>query len=251
MESTTRPLMTGLFPDRASAERGYSALTERGYSKDDVNLAMSDETRKHFSAAGVETELGTKAAEGAGVGGAIGGTIGAIAAAIAAVGTSLVLPGLGLVVAGPLAAAIAGAGAGAATGGLVGALIGWSIPEERVKQYEEGLKNGGVLLGVHPRTDADADYLNQHWTANNATDVYRPGSPNRDPISGALGAHPIGTGVGAAAGGVAAGAAIGSVAGPVGTAVGAAAGAIVGGLAGKGVAESIDPTVDDGARPLR
>ena len=73
----------------------------------------------------------------------------------------------------------------------------------------------------------------------------KAGSPNRDPISGAPGAHPVGVGVGAAAGGMAAGAAVGTVAGPLGTAVGAAVGAIVGGLAGKGVAESIDPTVED------
>jgi hypothetical protein len=71
-------------------------------------------------------------------------------------------------------------------------------------------------------------------------------TPNRDPISGAPGAHPLGVGVGAAAGGMAAGAAIGTVAGPVGTAVGAAVGAVVGGLAGKGVAEAIDPTVELG-----
>ena len=51
-------------------------------------------------------ELGSKAAEGAGVGGAIGGTVGAILAAIAAVGTTIAIPGLGLVIAGPLAAAI-------------------------------------------------------------------------------------------------------------------------------------------------
>jgi len=68
---------------------------------------------------------------------------------------------------------------------------------------------------------------------------------NRDPITGAPGAHPVGTGVGAAAGGAAAGAAIGSIAGPVGTAVGIVAGAVVGGLAGKGVAEAVDPTVED------
>jgi uncharacterized protein YcfJ len=68
---------------------------------------------------------------------------------------------------------------------------------------------------------------------------------NRDPITGAPGAHPVGTGIGAAAGGAAAGAAIGTVAGPVGTAVGMAAGAIAGGLAGKSVAEKIDPTVED------
>jgi len=67
---------------------------------------------------------------------------------------------------------------------------------------------------------------------------------NLDPLSGAPGAHPVGTGLGAAAGGAAAGAAVGTVAGPLGTAVGAAVGAVVGGLAGKGIAEAIDPTAE-------
>lgn len=67
---------------------------------------------------------------------------------------------------------------------------------------------------------------------------------NRDPISGARGAHPVGTGLGAAAGGAAAGAAIGTIAGPLGTAAGMVVGAVVGGLAGKGVAEKINPTVE-------
>ena len=69
---------------------------------------------------------------------------------------------------------------------------------------------------------------------------------NRDPISGAAGAHPVGTGVGAASGGIAAGALAGTVAGPVGTVVGAAIGAVAGGLAGKGIAEVIDPTAEEG-----
>ncbi len=177
--STANPgssrLVTGLFPDRASAESAYGTAHERGYSKDDVNLVMSDDTRKqHFTGktAGRETELGNKAAEGAGIGGAIGGTVGAIAAAIAAVGTTLVLPGLGLVIAGPLAAAVAGAGAGAAGGGLVGALVGWNMPEERVKEYEEGVKNGGILMGVHARDDADAAHLEGQWRAHGGRDVY-------------------------------------------------------------------------------
>lgn len=69
---------------------------------------------------------------------------------------------------------------------------------------------------------------------------------NRDPITGAPGAHPVGTGVGAAAGGMAAGAAAGTVAaGPIGTLVGTAAGAVIGGLAGKAAAEHFDPTAED------
>lgn len=68
---------------------------------------------------------------------------------------------------------------------------------------------------------------------------------NRDPLTGAAGSHPVGTGLGAAAGGMAAGAAVGTVAGPVGTVLGAAAGAVVGGLAGKAVGEAVDPTRED------
>ncbi len=71
------------------------------------------------------------------------------------------------------------------------------------------------------------------------------GDANRDPLTGAPGSHPVGTGIGAVVGGAAAGAATGTVAGPVGTVIGAAVGAVVGGLAGKGVAEAIDPTVED------
>ena len=70
-------------------------------------------------------------------------------------------------------------------------------------------------------------------------------SANTDPITGAPGAHPVGTGVGALAGGMAAGAVAGSVAGPVGTVIGAVVGAVAGGMAGKAVAEQIDPTAED------
>jgi len=64
---------------------------------------------------------------------------------------------------------------------------------------------------------------------------------NRDPISGAPGSHPVGTGVGAA-GGATAGAIIGSIFGPIGTLIGGSIGAAAGGAAGHNVAESIDPT---------
>ena len=77
-----------------------------------------------------------------------------------------------------------------------------------------------------------------------ANDTTKTGA-NRDPLTGAPGAHPVGTAAGAVAGGIATGAAVGTVAGPIGTAIGAAVGAVVGGLAGKGIAEQIDPTRED------
>ncbi|HET9340942.1 MAG TPA: hypothetical protein VFQ55_18210 [Casimicrobiaceae bacterium] len=78
--------------------------------------------------------------------------------------------------------------------------------------------------------------------ANMSKDTARERA-NLDPITGAPGSHPVGTGLGAA-GGAAAGAAVGAAAGPVGAVVGAVVGGVAGGLAGKGVAEMIDPTVE-------
>ena len=170
-------LVTGLFNDRESAESAYRSVESRGYGRDDVNVVMSDEARaRHFGSEDPQsgtTELGSKAAEGAGIGGAIGGGLGAVLAAVAAIGTSLVLPGVGLVVAGPLAAALAGAGAGGAAGGIIGALIGWGIPDERVAHYEEGLKRGGILMAVRPKSDEDAAWLENDWRANRGEHVYR------------------------------------------------------------------------------
>lgn len=174
MEQTTTKsgMLTGMFNDRQSVEDAYADLHERGYTKDDINLVMSDETRKkHFSKG--DTEIGSKALEGAGTGSAIGGGIGAIAGAIAAIGTSLVIPGLGLIVAGPIAAALAGAGAGGVAGGLIGALVGSGMNEERARLYESGVKDGKIVMGVKPRNDEDAAYLESDWNSRKAEQVYR------------------------------------------------------------------------------
>lgn len=220
-------VVSGLFNDRDSVERAYSSLRSRGYSEDDVNLLMSDDTRsRYFGEGSPDTELGSKALEGAGAGSAIGGTLGAIIGGIAAIGTNVFLPGLGLVVAGPLAAALAGAGAGGLTGGLVGALIGSGIPEEHAAEYESGIKNGGIYMGVNARNDDDAQYFHNEFSRNG-------------------GSHVVGTGLGVA-GGALAGAAIGSAIAPgVGTAIGGVAGGIAGGATGHEAAEAVNPQPGD------
>ncbi len=168
-------MMTGMFSDRENTERAYNTLNERGYSKDDIDLIMSDETRKsHFSDDKVkDTEVGTKAAEGAGKGSAIGGTLGAIGGVIAAIGTSVAIPGLGLVIAGPLAAGLAGAGAGGLTGGIIGGLVGAGIPEARAKLYDKGVKEGNIVIGVRPRNEEDAEHIEREWRENQGREIYR------------------------------------------------------------------------------
>src|SRR3954470_12817572 len=91
----------------------------------------------------------------------------------------------------------------------------------------------------------DEKYSNTGRTATAELDHETRHDANPDPITGAPGAHPVGTGVGAASGAVAGAALGGAVGGPVGAVVGAAVGGVAGGLAGKGVAEGVNPTAED------
>src|SRR6266852_4144506 len=151
----SKNFVTGLFKTRAAAEAAVDAIIKRGYTRDDISVLMSDSTKdKEFA---VQTR--SHAADGLGIGSVIGGTVGAVLAAIAAVGTSIAIPGLGLFIAGPIAAALAGAGAGGATGGLIGLLIGTGIPEHRAKVYDTGVRGGGILLGVQAKSSDEVDRL--------------------------------------------------------------------------------------------
>ena len=132
---------------------------------------MSDETRdRYFTNSEHDSELGDKVAENAGKGSLIGGGIGAVVGAVAAIGTNVIFPGLGLVIAGPLAAGLAGAGAGAATGGLVGALTGTGVSEDEAKYYENEIKDGGIYMGYKPKSEDDAKVTYDRWY-NDDTDA--------------------------------------------------------------------------------
>src|SRR4029450_651733 len=90
--------VTGLYRTPEQAAKAYDHLTTKhGYKRDDLDVLMSDDTRRRYypdATPGKDLSPGTKAAEGLGVGSAIGGGLGAAFAAIFAVGTSVVIPGL-------------------------------------------------------------------------------------------------------------------------------------------------------------
>lgn len=153
-------MTTEIFKNPQDAEKAYNDAIEAGYKPEDINVLMSESSRKkHYDS--VLVKEGNKAASAAGMGSVGGAAVGGVVAALAAIGTSLIVPGLGLVVAGPLAAGLAGAGAGSMAGGIVGALIGLGISEDKAKHFESGIKDGGIVLGVND-TRADAQ-LGDKW----------------------------------------------------------------------------------------
>jgi hypothetical protein len=54
---------------------------------------------------------------------------------------------------------------------LVTALASRRLPEQRAALYDDGVRAGGIVLGVTPRTSADAQQLNYEWMAAGATQI--------------------------------------------------------------------------------
>jgi hypothetical protein len=167
-------MVTGLFKDSKSVDRAYDSVAKRGYGTGDINVVMSEDTRKRYFSDDrhIKNERGSKAAEGGDLGGPIGGTIGTLIPVLAAAGAVLAFPALGLVLAGPVAVSLAGAGAAGLAFGLIGALSDWGIPEERVRQYEAGIQDGGILMGVKPRSAKDARFIEKQWKASGGQHVH-------------------------------------------------------------------------------
>lgn len=135
--------ISGLFVSYKDFAELIEALNLRGYKEEDLSVLMSEHTHRQY----FTPQENTKAPEGAAVGTLSGGILGAVIGGLSLVG-NIILPGSGLLVAGPLVGALTAGAVGAAAGGLIGALVGAGIPEHEAKFFEEALKQEGQILVV-------------------------------------------------------------------------------------------------------
>lgn len=135
--------ISGLFKSYKDFSELIEALNMRGYKEEDISVLMSEHTHKQY----FTTQENTKAPEGAAMGTLSGGILGAVIGGLSLVG-NIILPGTGLLVAGPLVGALTAGAVGAAAGGLIGALVGAGIPEHEAKFFEDALKKEGQILVV-------------------------------------------------------------------------------------------------------
>lgn len=141
--------VSGIFHDERSIETVLQELDRRGIDSERVDIMMSDKTRDRYGHLAESSKLPEGASTGALTGGLLGGLLGGLTMA-----GSLLIPGLNLLVVGPVVGAIAGGALGSATGGLVGALVGAGIPEYEAKTYEKDLQTeGNVLVIAHVLDD--------------------------------------------------------------------------------------------------
>jgi hypothetical protein len=158
-------LLTGLFRQHDNAGKAYNAALKLGYTKDEVTILMSEETKHKYSHERRHPELSIEeeAIEGVGVGGALGVTTGAITGALMALGTFVMISGIGLAASGPIAVWLSGAAAGGIAGGLVGALINIGIATNHAEHFKTELKNGAILIILLPHSENDRKNLEMEW----------------------------------------------------------------------------------------
>ncbi len=170
--------VVGLFETQAAAEEAVNALIAAGYTNDQIGVSLRGETRAASASSNdpLLADTGhTQPSDSAAVGGysagaVIGGTLGVLAAGASAI----LLPGIGILAAGPIATALggglAGAGLGAAVGGLTGGMSQQDATSEAPDVYAEVLQYGGVILTVETEAER-ADQVQALFAQHGAVDT--------------------------------------------------------------------------------
>lgn len=144
----------GIFSADEDAQTAIEDLQDAGYHAKDISILMKNKKRADDFAETTGADVANSTVSGAVTGGVIGG----IAGLLIGVG-AIAVPGIGaLLIGGPIAAALGATGAAATTvsgattgvlaGGLIGALMGIGVSREDAADYEEQIKQGGILIAV-------------------------------------------------------------------------------------------------------
>jgi uncharacterized membrane protein len=169
-------MVLGVFEEQDNAESAINRLQDDGFNPKDISIVMKDKDL----ARDVAANTGANVAAGAASGATTGGILGGIAGLLIGIG-AITVPGIGaLLIGGPIAAAlgltgaaattVSGALTGALAGGLVGALVSLGVPEHEAREYEERIKEGGILVAV-PTDNYDQDRARQILEAEGATQI--------------------------------------------------------------------------------
>lgn len=170
MKGNMKAVLLGLFADSKDAGSAVAELKDKGYAKEISVMARNSKTDTDVY------EVKQDITEGAAVGATVGVATGLLAGLFSGV-SMIAVPGLGLLVGGPLAAlmGLAGGVVGSVGGGVIGALIDFGVNEATAEVYDKAIKRNEVLIGVTTEESSVAfvtDIMNKH-SANNISIVHK------------------------------------------------------------------------------
>jgi len=168
-------VVTGVFKSRGEAEEVVRELRGLNIPEDRIGFLTPDMSEQQLEARGHITDTerpGPGKAMGAAVGGALGAASGATLGMAAA---SLMIPGVGPVIAAGVIAAgllgIAGAATGAVAGEAAEDALAERIPHENLFVYEEALRQGHSVVVADVDDDDVADRAREIMRQRGAVDT--------------------------------------------------------------------------------
>ncbi|MHB9029108.1 MAG: hypothetical protein ACYC9O_10085 [Candidatus Latescibacterota bacterium] len=152
---------------RDHADRIVDRLKVGEFAADQVSVIYADQDRSGEFVVEKDKQTEEGAAAGAGTGAIIGGALGWLAS----IGT-LILPGVGpLIALGPIAGILGGAAIGAGVGGIAGSLIGMGYTEERARHFEKRIHRGDILISVQTDNQREVDDARAIFEQEGAEDI--------------------------------------------------------------------------------
>lgn len=162
--------VAGIFPSVDDAHRAVANLESIGIARADITVLAPGASQRQVDA--VPTDEGEQPGMGKALGAVVGGAVGAASGVpIGAALVSLMVPGIGPVIAsGILGAALLGAG-GAAIGGALETNLSEGLPKDEIFVYEEALRHGRTVLIALAHDDGVADEARVALLAAGASSV--------------------------------------------------------------------------------
>jgi hypothetical protein len=130
--------VVAVYADAAQAKTAIERLVVSGFPQQNISL-VTRSLRDEPTIVKQTLELGDEAEHDAVIGAGIGAVIGALGG-----GSVVVAMGMGVLIAGPLAAST-----GVVVGALIGGIAGWSVHKNHLEKYEAMAKVGKVLVIAH------------------------------------------------------------------------------------------------------
>lgn len=151
MPKNLNSVLTGSFFTKETAEKAFQAALDVGYLQNEIDVIMTEPTMKKFYENDLQKLSPLSTSSKATQGGVIGGVTGGMIGLLAILGANLLVPGLGLVIAGPLSGAVAGT--------LMGTLVALELSEIQAQEYEEKLKKGAIILSVKQKFQSNLEHI--------------------------------------------------------------------------------------------
>lgn len=130
MDINPKTIVSGIFKTEKDLSEALEFLDNKGVPKEDMSILMPDKDSDKNLKINTSNKIPEVAIKGFTSGSIIGGIFGSLSF----VGI-LIVPTVGIAIAGPIIGALAGIAAGSILGTLIGAAIGITIPEYEAKFF--------------------------------------------------------------------------------------------------------------------